>query len=202
MSALRNKVDVLIISLHFGLTYMDYPNDDGINIAHKVIDWGADLILGHHPHVIQGIEKYNNKMIVFSLGEFLFDPTQGLRYSKLAREERKRSFIFSCTLGKNGVEDYTYVPTRIDDQYQVYIMEGEEKEAFDLRFKELSENIGKIDFYDHAGPQVVNNEVALLLIHFKKLNFKALFHLFKRIKIRHFLLLAGWLKAKVGAKNK
>jgi len=200
ITAIRDQVDVLIVSLHFGLTYMNYPNDEGIELAHNVIDWGADLILGHHPHVVQGIEEYNNKLIIYSLGEFLFDPTKGLRYSKVAREERKRSFIFSCTLGENGVQDYTYVPTRIDDKYQVYIMTGVEKESLDAHLKELSDNIGKIAFYDYAGPQVVNNEMALLLLHFKKLNVKALFHLFKRIKIRHFLLLGGWLKKKVRSK--
>ena len=200
IATLRPKVDVLIISLHFGLTYMDYPNDEGIALAHNVIDWGADLILGHHPHVVQGIENYNDKLIIYSLGEFLFDPTQGLRYSKVAREERKRSFVFSCTLGKNGVEDYTYFPTRIDESYQVYIMTGEEKESMKAHLRELSENIGKIDFYEYAGPQVVNNEMALLLLHLKKMNLKALFHLSKRIKMRHFLLLGGWLKKKVRRK--
>ncbi|MEW6068822.1 MAG: CapA family protein [Nitrospirota bacterium] len=73
IQTLRSKVDFLIVSLHWGKEYERFPTEDQRRIAHLVIDWGADMILGHHPHVLQGIELYKDKMIVYSLGNFLFD---------------------------------------------------------------------------------------------------------------------------------
>lgn len=48
------------------------PEKDQIWFAHRVIDYGANLIVGHHPHVLQGIEKYKDGVIVYSLGDFIF----------------------------------------------------------------------------------------------------------------------------------
>lgn len=67
------KADVLIISFHWGTEYAQEPSSWQIELAHQVIDAGADLIIGHHPHVIQRIEDYHQGKIVYSLGNFVFD---------------------------------------------------------------------------------------------------------------------------------
>jgi poly-gamma-glutamate capsule biosynthesis protein CapA/YwtB (metallophosphatase superfamily) len=69
----KETVDVLIVSFHFGEEYKTIHNQRQENLAHKSIDAGADLIIGHHPHVIQDIEIYKDKPIVYSLGNFIFD---------------------------------------------------------------------------------------------------------------------------------
>jgi poly-gamma-glutamate capsule biosynthesis protein CapA/YwtB (metallophosphatase superfamily) len=71
---LRPQVDVLVWSCHWGLHMMpkvlaDYET----KLAHDVIDAGADLILGHHPHIMKGIEIYKDKAIFYSMGNFVFD---------------------------------------------------------------------------------------------------------------------------------
>lgn len=63
---------LIIVSFHWGKEYTFYPNSTQRNLARHAIDSGADLVLGHHPHVIQGIEKYKNRHIVYSLGNFCF----------------------------------------------------------------------------------------------------------------------------------
>lgn len=73
IKSLRSKVDVLVVSLHWGIEYEQFPTENQRKVAHQLIDAGADIILGHHPHVMQGIEIYNGKLIVYSLGNFLFD---------------------------------------------------------------------------------------------------------------------------------
>ncbi len=73
IKALRDKVDVLIVSLHWGIEYEKRPTKQQRVLAHSIIDWGADLIVGHHPHVMQGIEIYKGKVIAYSLGNFIFD---------------------------------------------------------------------------------------------------------------------------------
>jgi len=69
----RQKADFVIVSMHAGEEYKDYPSSSQINFAHYAIDAGADLVIGHHPHVIESIEKYKNGYIFYSLGNFIFD---------------------------------------------------------------------------------------------------------------------------------
>ncbi|MGB9847833.1 MAG: CapA family protein [Minisyncoccia bacterium] len=69
----RNNADFVIVSLHAGNEYQFKPNDSQIITAHYAIDNGADLVIGHHPHIIQPIEKYKNSYIFYSLGNFVFD---------------------------------------------------------------------------------------------------------------------------------
>jgi len=63
----------LIVSIHWGDEYKPKSSKAQQNLAHKIIDAGADLIVGSHPHVVQEIEKYNGKLIFYSLGNFIFD---------------------------------------------------------------------------------------------------------------------------------
>ncbi|MCJ7788674.1 MAG: CapA family protein, partial [Candidatus Atribacteria bacterium] len=63
----------LIISLHWGEEYQLTNSLAQQKLAHQIIEAGADLIIGHHPHVVQNIEKYQGKLIFYSLGNFIFD---------------------------------------------------------------------------------------------------------------------------------
>ncbi|MCK4738639.1 MAG: CapA family protein [Deltaproteobacteria bacterium] len=74
---LRKKTDVLIVSLHWGKEYKEQPTKWQRGLARKIIDAGADIIIGHHPHVLQGVEFYKNKPIAYSLGNFIFDQKSG-----------------------------------------------------------------------------------------------------------------------------
>ena len=59
--------------MHYGNEYSRSPNDNQINISHELIDYGADVVVGTHPHVTQGIEMYKGKPIFYSMGNFIFD---------------------------------------------------------------------------------------------------------------------------------
>ena len=63
----------LIVSLHWGEEYKLTNSPAQQSLAHKIIEAGGDLIIGHHPHVVQNIEKYQGKLIFYSLGNFIFD---------------------------------------------------------------------------------------------------------------------------------
>jgi poly-gamma-glutamate capsule biosynthesis protein CapA/YwtB (metallophosphatase superfamily)/uncharacterized membrane protein (UPF0127 family) len=69
----KEKVDILIVSFHWGEEYKKIANERQTKLAKIAIDSGADLVIGHHPHVIQDIEKYKDKFIFYSLGNFIFD---------------------------------------------------------------------------------------------------------------------------------
>lgn len=70
---LANEVDVVLVSIHWGEEYKTRSNAGQQKVGRALIDAGADVIIGHHPHVAQEIERYNNGWILYSLGNFVFD---------------------------------------------------------------------------------------------------------------------------------
>jgi len=75
MKAARDDYDVLIGFVHWGEEYEDGPAAAQRTAAHALIDAGADLVIAHHPHVLQGVEVYGNGLIMYSMGNFLFENT-------------------------------------------------------------------------------------------------------------------------------
>lgn len=70
----RPQVDILIVSMHSGTEYVTAkPNQRQVSFAHAAIDAGVDMVVGHHPHVLQPLEIYKGKYIAYSLGNFIFD---------------------------------------------------------------------------------------------------------------------------------
>jgi poly-gamma-glutamate capsule biosynthesis protein CapA/YwtB (metallophosphatase superfamily) len=74
--SLKGRVDVVIVSMHHGIEYIVKPSKGQIAFAHGAIDAGADLVVGHHPHVVQPTETYRGRQIYYSLGNFVFDQYQ------------------------------------------------------------------------------------------------------------------------------
>jgi len=68
----RREADYVIVSFHWGKEGQSFPTSLQRSIAHQAIDAGADVIIGHHPHVLQGIERYAKGIIFYSLGNFTF----------------------------------------------------------------------------------------------------------------------------------
>jgi poly-gamma-glutamate capsule biosynthesis protein CapA/YwtB (metallophosphatase superfamily) len=71
----RKGHDLVIVQIHWGDEYADVPAYSQVQAGHAMIDAGADLVIGHHPHVLQGFELYNGGFIAYSLGNFLFENT-------------------------------------------------------------------------------------------------------------------------------
>jgi len=69
----KAKVDILVVSFHWGLEYAQEPSSGQVRLAHQAVEAGANLILGHHSHVIQRTEDFQEAKIIYSLGNFVFD---------------------------------------------------------------------------------------------------------------------------------
>jgi poly-gamma-glutamate capsule biosynthesis protein CapA/YwtB (metallophosphatase superfamily)/Tfp pilus assembly protein PilF len=92
ISRARREASLVVVSLHWGAESMAYPSSEQRRLAHKFVDAGADIILGHHPHVLQGVETYEGAIIAYSLGNFLFDSRYPDRhYSTVLAVEISRS---------------------------------------------------------------------------------------------------------------
>ncbi len=73
IAAARSACDLLVISYHWGRMYRRNPTSRQVEVAHASVEAGADLVLGHHPHVLEGIEIYQGRPILYSMGNFVFD---------------------------------------------------------------------------------------------------------------------------------
>ncbi len=107
----QKETDILIVSFHFGEEYQKQPNEEQRTLAEAAIDYGADLVAGHHPHVIQPLEKYQDGWIAYSLGNFVFD--------QYFSEETMRAAILKATIKNKTIDQAVLIPTRLTDSYQV-----------------------------------------------------------------------------------
>jgi poly-gamma-glutamate capsule biosynthesis protein CapA/YwtB (metallophosphatase superfamily) len=103
IAAARKEAAYVLVSFHWGAESTSQPRAYQITAAHRAIDAGADVVIGHHPHVLQGIERYKNGIVFYSLGNFAF----GSSSSSCAR-----SVIARITLD-NGVKGVELVPLNV-----------------------------------------------------------------------------------------
>ncbi|MBK7055885.1 MAG: CapA family protein [Leptospiraceae bacterium] len=68
----ENKDKIQMLSVHWGVEYSPEPTKEQIKQAHELVNFGFTVVIGHHPHIPQGVEKYKNGVIIYSLGNFLF----------------------------------------------------------------------------------------------------------------------------------
>lgn len=117
---LRNKVDVVIVNMHSGVEYTYQPNQQQISFARKAVEAGADLVVGHHPHWPQSWELYQNKPIIYSLGNLVFD--------QMWSKETTIGLIARLTWNDNW-QTLEFIPIKITDYGQATIIEDQtEKE--------------------------------------------------------------------------
>lgn len=114
VKAARGQADLVIVSLHSGFEYTGTVNGTQRTLARAAIDAGAALVLGGHPHVLQGVEFYKGVPVIYSLGNFVFD---------LDNDDRRQpglpsvlSVIFRVTLDRTGVRSLRFLPVVIDQK--------------------------------------------------------------------------------------
>ncbi|MCL1874006.1 MAG: CapA family protein [Clostridiales bacterium] len=103
---LRQTCDMVIIQVHWGEEYAAEANEEQRDFAHFLIDQGADLVLGHHPHILQEVEFYQDRYIVYSLGNFVFGGNK--------RPYDMRTMIFSQTFRVNRADGQVLVSGKPD----------------------------------------------------------------------------------------
>ncbi len=104
ITSVRPLVDIVIVMLHSGYEYVVQPSTPQVHAAHTAIDAGADLVLGHHAHVLQGIEFYNQGVIVYGLGNFVFDDG-----------DIPQTALLNVWLDSDGVRELELVPIMITE---------------------------------------------------------------------------------------
>ncbi|MBI4812791.1 CapA family protein [Candidatus Falkowbacteria bacterium] len=106
----KQNTDFVIVSMHAGDEYASKPNSYQINFAHAAIDAGADLVIGHHPHVVQTMEEYKGKYIFYSLGNFVFD--------QIWSQDTKRGLTVKIFFTKDKITGISFLPVVIENYCQ------------------------------------------------------------------------------------
>lgn len=125
--------DYVIVSFHWGVEYQDDANSDQVSWARAAVDAGADLVASSHPHVIQGVEYYKNRLIAYSLGDFVFD-----HYSRKTGE----AFILNAQMGPDGISNVEIVPVYLDGYGAPKVVTGSEATVILTRLKNISADLG------------------------------------------------------------
>lgn len=138
---------LVIVSIHWGEEKATAPNETQKELAHKAIDLGADLVIGTHPHVLQGIEKYNGRFIAYSLGNFCF----GGNNNPADKDTTIYRQVFTFVDGIMQEDDnMVLIPATISghdnyNDYQPAIAEGERKEQIQNKLLEYSAPLGMMN---------------------------------------------------------
>lgn len=125
--AKKNSADFIIVYPHWGIEYESYPTDETIKLAHEMVEWGADLVIGNHPHVVQPVEVYKSEdgregIIAYALGNFI--SKQSLEVSGDIRVEQALSIEVTLEKdkksGKKKLSDMKLHPLWVGTNYDQY----------------------------------------------------------------------------------
>lgn len=115
----KKEADILIVSMHSGTEYSQEISSFQEKLAKIAIDNGADLVIGHHPHVVQKYEEYKGKYIFYSLGNFIFDQSFS--------EETMTGMIVKITIQDKEIKEIYTQESKQNTEYQVYLTDKIEK---------------------------------------------------------------------------
>jgi poly-gamma-glutamate capsule biosynthesis protein CapA/YwtB (metallophosphatase superfamily) len=133
IEALTGEYDIVIPYFHFGVEYVAVPPDWAVQGAHGAIDAGATMVLTNHPHVIQGMEVYAGKPIVYSMGNFIFD--------QMFSVEVRTGLILEIVLRGNNVVGLRARGVEIEDFNQPRLMDAGEQASLMDRFWDASDRL-------------------------------------------------------------
>lgn len=112
----KEMAHVVVVSIHWGIEYKETPTERQVTYAHLAIDSGASLVLGHHPHVIQPVEEYEDGYVFYSLGNFVFD--------QMWSEETRIGLIARIFFQGNKIERVETIEVTIYDSHQPAVSNG------------------------------------------------------------------------------
>lgn len=115
VSNAKQNADLVVVSFHWGNEYTETVTEIQKSLARTAIDNGADLVIGHHPHWTQKTEIYKNKLILYSLGNFIFDQDWS--------EKTQLGEVAKVTFKDNKISNYQLIPIKIEKNFQPKVIQ-------------------------------------------------------------------------------
>lgn len=134
----KQQADIVLVAFHWGIS-LNYNRMVGYQkeLGRAAIDAGADLILGGHPHVLQGMEMYKGRLICYCLGNFVMD---GLKLPHFGSD----SMILKCHVRGKQIKKCSFIPLRISDEWQPFILDREKGMEIMKHVESMSTDFGTI----------------------------------------------------------
>lgn len=200
----KEEADIVVAYLHWGLEEYNYPSPDQTALAKRVVTAGADIIIGHHPHVLQGLQRIGSSIVAYSLGNFLFgeftwnggENGNAIRFA--LSESNRKGMILHLFLTKDKKISPSPVFTRIEADGRISIDASNKRHGeFRLFSKKIDGYLYKAWWQGYA----VRKEWHLRLKHTFSLH--RLINNFTKIRPRHFLEVYNSLRKSLNiARNK
>ncbi|KAA0550424.1 CapA family protein [Bacillus sp. BGMRC 2118] len=149
----QEGVQLVLVHFHWGEERSYVPNHTQKSLGHYTIDTGADLVLGHHPHVLQGIEEYNGKFIVYSLGNFMFGGNRNPSDKDTIVFQQTFHFEDNILLDQKEVEiiPYSISSVAFRNNYQPTPLQGAEAKRVMSKVLDLSAHIREPSWVAYEG---------------------------------------------------
>ncbi len=195
VSRLREEVDHVIVSLHWGVEYCPYPAPEAVELAHAIADAGARLIVGHHPHTLQGIERYRDTIIAYSLGNFIADTSLDLPPRPEAWTRSHWSGVLQVDFSRTEIIAHELLPVVIGENLLTRPATEEQSAAIKAHVAELS-TAAALDgslFYTNAAANIWQREAKAVWRRLRTHGFQAFRELLGTVNWRHLRMLAGAL---------
>lgn len=197
VTELRPQVDLLCVSVHQGVNYVHYASPRQRRFAQVAAEAGADLVIGHHPHVLQGWERIGRTLVFHSLGEFLWDPHVGNVVESRWNEARRRTAVLTIDVAPGRASGFTFHPFRAADDFRLLALSGEERARFDAWMGEISAVYADYDpsvYLEAADQGLVEHWLKVVRFNLRQGNVRYFTGILSRVRGRH--LQIGWTHLK------
>ena len=185
--ASAQKADVFVAMVHMGYENNPYPAPEVRQLARELVEIGFDVVLGHHPHVLQGFETHQGGFIAYSLGDFVFD----------GKGARKETLLLSLDVSRTGIGRRSVLPLVIDDDFRPVVPADARAEQIKRRVDDLSGLLQSKEsdrlFYAQTRGSFLSSQVSNLVQLCRRMGVRGILHKLSRLRLQHLKILGHCL---------
>jgi hypothetical protein len=180
--SLKEMVDHVIVFPHFGTELVDIPDPADVKNSRQMIEAGASAVIGHHPHIIQGIENYLGGVIAYSLGSFIYIPEDETGFRSGHGANRDFSICLNLAFGKDRLEWVQPHYYKYDSNIGIPRALNEKVPYFDYVNKAID---NQTEYYKKIRQILFKREMISFYQRFKNAPFSTLIHYIRYLKPVH-----------------
>lgn len=193
----KGDVDLLVVSIHIGLMYMDYPRPEHKMMAEKLLAAGVHLILMHHAHVLQGVQVTARKSVCcYNLGNFLLDWEEGNVKVPVLVQEQNEGAIFHFVLGLDGVTQASALPVWVDERCMVHWATGERGREILTRLARISRDLEsnyESAFKRQRAERHTSSIAKVIWFHLRRGNLAFVLESARKVRVEHVGMIMRWV---------
>ncbi len=200
---LRGSVDIVVVSIHIGYMWIDYPSPEFKAAADRLLGEGAHVVLMHHAHVLQGYQVRDGRLAIYSLGNFIADIYEGGTGVRPVPERQLESAIFLIDLDRHGVVEVAVVPIAMTPDLRVVVAPDEHARLIIDRNQRIAQEIDsgeyRSGFWRQRAELNTGNTLVRLVFHLTHGNWREFGTSLLRTRPHHLGMLARYTARRLEA---